>query len=294
MPLRVVNLFIHQRSINIMRTNEWVDKLETELKLRGFSENTINMYKIHIKNFLNGCDKTPDKISEDDIKKYVSTKIVDEKLSPRTIASMIAALRFFFHEVVGNPVVNIKPPKQEKKLPVVLTKDEVIRLINASENLKHRLIVELLYSSGLRVSECLNLKVEDIDMEARVGMVRGGKGKKDRVFILSERVVHDLKNYIKLMGLGHRDHIFVGKNNSKMSPRAVQKIISNLARKAGIKKKVTPHTLRHSFATHLLEQGVDIRKIQELLGHANLSTTQIYTKVSTEELRKIRSPLDAI
>ncbi len=277
-----------------MRTNEWVSKLEMELKLRGFSENTINMYVLHTKNFLGDLRKDPKKITEDDVKNYVSRKIVDEKLSSRTIASIIAALRFFFHEVVKNPVVNIRPPKQEKKLPVVLTKEEIRRMIDAATNLKHKLLVELLYSSGLRISECLNLKVKDIDINTMTGVVRGGKGNKDRVFIISERVAEDLRSYINSNQLSPEDHIFTGTDNTKMTPRAAQKIISTLAQRAGINKKVTPHTLRHSFATHLLEQGVDIRKIQELLGHANLSTTQIYTKVSTRELRKIKSPLDSI
>ena len=279
-----------------MRTspNEWLEKLETELKLRGFSENTIKSYVMHAKNFMKDVKKDLRKVSEEDIKKYISKKMVDEKLSSRTIASILAALRFLFHEVAEKPIVNIKPPKQEKKLPVVLTREEVKGMIDAASNPKHRLLVKFLYSAGLRISECLNLRVNDVDLESMVGIVRRGKGKKDRMFIISEKLAEDLEEYIIKNNLAPEDYIFPGKNSSRMSERAAQKIIAQLAKKAGITKKVTPHTLRHSFATHLLEQGVDIRKIQELLGHANLSTTQIYTRVSTEELKKIRSPLDFI
>ncbi len=281
---------------SIMRTSdeEWLNKMELELKLRGFSENTIKSYTLHTRNFLKWLNKSVMDVGNEDVKRYVSKKLMDEGVSSRTIASIIAALRFFFSEVVGRPIVNIKPPKQEKKLPVVLSREEVRKMINTADNPKHRLLLQLLYSSGLRISECLNLRLEDIDLRSRTGLVKGGKGKKDRIFILSEKVVQELERYAAENNLSRNDFLFPGKNNSRMSVRAAQKIIAGISKKAGINKKVTPHTLRHSFATHLLEQGVDIRKIQELLGHANLSTTQIYTKVSTEELRKIKSPLDDI
>ncbi len=279
-----------------MRTSKWIEMLEAELKLRGFTENTISSYTILVRNFLEDMNKDPKRISEGDVKAYISKKMVDEGLSPRSVVCIIAALRFFFEEVVGrDDVVKIKPPKQDKKLPTVLTKEEVRLLIDAAENLKHRALVELLYSSGLRISECLNLRVKDLDLDRMVGVVRAGKGRKDRMFILSRRAAEDVRQLILMENKGSEDFIFTGKNKRKrMTSRAAQKIISKLAEKAGITKNVTPHVLRHSFATHLLEGGVDIRKIQELLGHANLNTTQIYTKVSMEELRKIRSPLDEI
>ncbi len=278
-----------------MRTqSKYLARMESELRLRGFTENTIKSYLIHVKNFLKKVGKDPAKITEEDVKDYISQKMIEEGLSTRTIACIMAALRFFFSEVMKKEdVVRFKPPKQEKKLPTVLTREEVRALIDAAENIKHKALVELLYSSGLRISECLNLKVKDIDFNNLVGVVRGGKGKKDRIFIVSRRAAEDLQTLIIMEDKSSEDYIFTGKNrNRPMTPRAAQKIISNLSAMAGITKNVTPHVLRHSFATHLLEAGVDIRRIQELLGHANLNTTQIYTKVSTKELMKIKSPLD--
>ena len=145
----------------------------------------------------------------------------------------------------------------------------------------------LLYSSGIRLSECIKMKRKDLELDEKIGWVRRGKGAKDRLMILSEKVSKDLTRFLK----ERKGFVFVGRNGH-LSKRLVQKVLADLAGKAGLSKHVHPHMLRHSFATHLLEAGVDIRKIQELLGHADLSTTQIYTKVSTAELKKVRSPLD--
>ena len=147
-------------------------------------------------------------------------------------------------------------------------------------------------SSGLRLSECIHLKVEDLELEEKIGWVRKGKGSKDRFFILSERLIEDIKVYLEKEK--RKGFLFFGYGNKELSKRAVQKLVALAAARAGIRKRVKVHTLRHSFATHLLEAGVDIRKIQELLGHADLSTTQIYTKVSAAQLRGIKSPLDLL
>ena len=149
-----------------------------------------------------------------------------------------------------------------------------------------------LRSSGLRLSEALNLKVSDLELEENIGWVRQGKGGKDRMFILSEALTKELKKYIAKQKV--KGYLFPNRLGKQLTPNNIQKIVSRAAKVAKINKKVSPHTLRHSFATHLLESGVGIRQIQELLGHANLQTTQIYTKVSTEELKKIQSPLDSI
>ncbi len=269
---------------------EFEKKLETELKLRGFSENTINSYIFYNKKFLEFCKKEPLEVKEDDIKNFIAHKI-SEGASPRTVVLIQSALRFFYDEILKKGIVNLKPPKISKSLPVVLTREEVKNLINSVKNKKHKLIIEFLYSSGLRLSELINLKVSDLELEEKIGWVRKGKGSKDRIFILSSKLVEELKEYLK--NKKDSDFVFSGRNG-KMSERNVQKIIRIAAKKAGIKKKVSPHTLRHSFATHLLESGENIRKIQELLGHSNLSTTQIYTHVSIEELKKVKSPLDEL
>jgi len=173
----------------------------------------------------------------------------------------------------------------------VLTKEEVKKLIDATENKTHRLMLMLLYSSGIRLSELVNLKAGDLELEQAMGWVRSGKGAKDRLFIISKNLTGELKDFAAAK---KRDDFLFSGRNGRMTPRNVQKIVASSAKKAGIEKNVHPHTLRHSLATHLLEDGTDIRKIQTLLGHSNLSTTQIYTHVSMEELKKIKNPLDGL
>lgn len=267
---------------------DYFKRLETELKLRGFSKNTISSYIFYNKKFLEFCRKEPIEVEEDDVKNFIAQKI-SEGVNPKTVVLIQSALRFFYDEILKKGIVNLKSPKISKSLPIVLTREEVRTLIDSTKNKKHRLIIKLLYSSGLRLSELINLKVCDLELEERIGWVRKGKGAKDRMFIISSKLIDELKEYLK--NKKDFDYVFSGRNG-KMSERNVQKIIKVAAKKAGIEKKISTHTLRHSFATHLLEAGENIRKIQELLGHSNLSTTQIYTHVSTEELKKIKSPLD--
>jgi integrase/recombinase XerD len=174
-----------------------------------------------------------------------------------------------------------------------LTKEEVKKLINSIVSKKSRLMVSFMYACGFRVSELVNLKVKDLNFEEKMGSVRQGKGKKDRTFNLPEFLLEDLKNQAEKQKEEKREHLFTGPKG-RLSERNLQKIIQKAAIRAEIKKDVHCHTLRHSFATHLLENGTDIRKIQELLGHADLSTTQIYTHISREELKKIKSPLDEV
>jgi len=267
-----------------------LEKLETELKLRAFSPRTVQSYLFYNRKFLEFIKKEPEQMNEDDIKKYIAS-LMEKNISPKSIIMIKAALKFFYDEVLGKNIVNIKSPKVSQKLPVVLTREEIKKLIDSIKNEKHRLIIALLYSSGMRLSELVNLKVGDLELEERIGWVRGGKGAKDRLFLISHKLLDELKENTK--GKKESDFIFEGYKGS-MSPRNIQKIVTSETKKAGIKKSVHVHTLRHTFATHLLESGEDIRKIQELLGHANLSTTQIYTHVSTEELKKIKNPLDEL
>ena len=187
-------------------------------------------------------------------------------------------------------VDKITPPKIPKKLPTVLSKEEVKKLIEVTTHEKSRLIIKLLYATGLRLSECLNLKIEDLELNEKMGWVRSGKGAKDRLFTLPDILINDIQRYTRINGITS-GHLFRGRKGS-MTPRNVQKIFNYAGKKAGLNKRVTPHKLRHSYATHLLEAGTDIRVIQELLGHSNLQTTQIYTRVSKEELKKVKSPLE--
>lgn len=269
------------------------DQLEIELKLRGFSVQTIKTYTRHNKLFLDYVKKEPRDVNEEDIKNYLAHVISDEKASPRTVALKKAALKFLYDELMKKGIVNLKTPKIPKSSPTVLTKEEVKVLINAATRDKTRLIMELLYSSGLRVSECVTLKINDLDLESKIIRVKSGKGNKDRITILSSNMIPELKRYILTLD---KDEVYLFPNSkgSNLSVRNIQKLIQKSAVKAGIKKNVSPHTLRHSFATHLLEAGTDIRLIQELLGHSQLSTTQIYTHVSKEQLSRIKSPLDTV
>ncbi len=273
--------------------DESLKKLSTDLKLRGFSKQTIKTYLFYNQKFIEFTKKQPEDIIEDDIKDFLGFKYSDDSLSNASIALIKAALKFFFTETLGKKLSDLKTPKKSNKLPVVLNKSEIINLINKTENRKHKLIIELLYSTGLRLSECVNLKYSDIDLNEGIGWVRSGKGSKDRIFIISEMFKKDLLHYIEDTKSNSKGYIFLV-NGRKMSTRGIQHAIKVSAERAGIEKNVHVHTLRHSFATHLLENGVDIRKIQKLLGHSNLQTTQIYTQVSSEEIKKIKSPLDML
>ncbi|MDD5474207.1 MAG: tyrosine-type recombinase/integrase [Candidatus Methanoperedens sp.] len=268
-------------------------KLETELKLRGFSKQTSKMYLFYNQKFLAYIKKPPEDVTEDDIKDFLAYNISDQSLSNASIALIKASLKFFYTEMLGKNISMIKTPKASKKLPVVLNRAEIKELLDNTKNLKHRLLIELLYSTGLRLSECINLKYSDLDINDGIGWVRMGKGAKDRIFIISDIFKNDLIGYTEKTGADGKGFIF-SVNGRKMSPRSIQHAIKVSVERAGIEKDVHVHTLRHSFATHLLENGVDIRKIQKLLGHSNLQTTQIYTQVSSEEIKKIKSPLDML
>ena len=259
--------------------------LASELKLRGFSPQTLRTYLYHNQRFLEFTKKQPEQITQSDVKEYLAHQI--DHNSTSTVALIKSALKFHYDEILHKNIIDFKTPKIEKKLPIILTKEEVKRLIQAAPTKKSQLIIKMLYSSGLRLSECLNLKVDDLELDQKIGWVRHGKGGKDRMFILSETLVKDFKKHLK-----NYSSPYLFSLNQPLNPRTIQQMIKRVAEKAGIKKNVSPHKLRHSFATHLLEAGTDVRVIQELLGHSDLSTTQIYTKVSTEQIKKVKSPLD--
>jgi len=264
-----------------------IDKLRNELKLRGFSPLTVRNYSFFVEKFLNKAGKDAKDVTEDDAKAYLSD-MFDTK-SKNTIMLAAASLKFFYSEILKKEFANVKMPKKDKTLPEVLTKDEVRNLIDSTDNEKSRLILSFLYSTGLRVSELVNLKVEDINFEECTGWVRRGKGAKDRLFNVSRNLLSELKTYLE-----GRGNIYVFSKEKPLTTRNIQKIICGTKKRAGINKKVTPHTLRHSFATHLLEAGTDIRMIQAILGHSSLSTTQLYTHISSEQIKKVQNPFDVL
>jgi len=264
-------------------------KINIEIKLRGFTKQTAKMYILYNKQFLKKYQINPTDTTEDDIKLFLTDKLIDENLNTKSISLIKSALLFYYNELL-NKNFNIKTPKIKKTSPVVLTKEEVTILFNSINNFQHKLILKLYYASGLRLSEAIILKKKDIDFNENILWVRDGKGGKDRMTILSKTLSKELKEFSKYKE--KNDFIFTNKKNEPLNPRTIQFAMEKAKLKSNINKDIHVHTLRHTFATHLLEAGVDIRKIQELLGHSDLSTTQIYTTVSNKELKKIKSPLD--
>ena len=275
-----------------MTPKEFLEKIEIELKISKSSEHTIKSYVRANKELLDFVGKNPEEITKDDVKKFLA-----ENISQRASSSVIlflSAVRYSFSNILEHdPTVGIKRPKKERKIPSVLTKDEMRKLLSVIENKKSKLMISMIYACGFRVSELVNLKINDFDLEEDIGHVRQGKGRKDRIFNIPENLKKLIEKQIKTQSEKNETYLFSGANGS-LSSRNLQKIIKKAVDKTEIKKSVSPHTLRHSFATHLLENNVDIRKIQELLGHADLSTTQIYTHISREELKKIKSPIETL
>ena len=271
-------------------------RVTEEIKLRGYSPKTNKAYLCHIKRFVRHFrQKKINELSNKEIREYLLSLIDETQCSEAYLDQGISAIKFLYSNVLKKTdmVVDIKRPKKNKKLPEVLSEGDICRLFNSISNKKHRLILLLTYASGLRVSEVVRLKLENFDFERKLIHIKQGKGKRDRYTILSQVVVNNLKEYIRFMEPD--EWLFPGaKPGTHITERSVQNILDKAVLKAKISKKVTVHTLRHSFATHLLERGTDLRYIQELLGHASSKTTEIYTHVSRRKLSNIQSPLDMI
>lgn len=267
---------------------EYIEKLE----LKRYAENTTKVYISSFEKFINYYhDSELISLNENDIRNYLKKLIKDNK-SNSYINQAINAIKFYYEVVLGMPnsFYAIERPRKQKKLPEVLAKKDVLSIIKNTNNIKHRCIVSLLYSAGLRRSELLNLKLKDIDSKRMVIKISQTKGNKDRFSILNKSVLLDLRDYHKLYK--PTKYLFEGLTpGTKYSESSVLNIVKNTAIKAGILKKVTPHILRHSFATHLLENGTDLRLIQMLLGLSSTKTTEIYTHVTTKNLNKIKDLL---
>ena len=266
--------------------------LKQELKIRKFSPKTIKSYLHYNTEFLKFIDKSPKLVKNDDIRKYLENKI-DKNIGSSTLSLIINALKFYYQQILGrNLLFNIKHPQKDKKLPVVLSKNEIKLLLGTIDNVKHKLSLALMYSAGLRVSEIIKLKTKDLDFDNQILWVRRGKGNKDRQTLLPKILINVLKKYTKNSNLD--DYVFESNRGGILTERSIQKVFHNALIKSKICKNATCHSLRHSFATHLLEAGTDIRYIQELLGHKRLETTQIYTHITNKKLKNIKSPLDNI
>jgi integrase/recombinase XerD len=266
-----------------------------KLERRRYSPNTIKSYKSYISDFateFKGQDLT--RITRTQIDSYIHGLIKKKAISPSQQHQRINAIKFYYEKVLGykKDYYLIERPKRGRKLPTVLSEEEVLSILSCLTNIKHKAIIGTIYSSGLRRSELIGLRKQDVLFDRKMIMIRGAKGKKDRTSVLSDSIAVVLKKYLEM----HKPNywLFEGPKRNQYSATSISKILHRAAKKAGIERKVTPHMLRHSFATHLLEQGIDIRYIQTILGHSSSKTTEIYTHVSKKSLSNIISPLDVI
>ena len=267
----------------------YLKKLEEELRLRKYSPKTITAYLACVANYLKVKKNDFEIVDVDFIKQYLLSKM-NEGVSSQTTNQNLQAINFFCCNVLKfDRKIDIKFAKTPRKLPIVLSRDEIQIILKNIENKKHKLMVTLAYSSGLRVSEVTNLKIKDINLMELTIHLKCAKGNKDRLTVFPEKLTKDIKRLISDKSFDN--YVFDSERGGKLTERTAQKVFENAFKKSGVKKKATFHSLRHSFATHLLENGVDVRYVQELLGHANIRTTQIYTQVTNPSLKKIKSPL---
>jgi len=271
------------------------EQYKAKLTQKRYSENTIKTYTKYFEDFINYfSNKELANIKTDEINAYILELIESKNISSSQQNQRINAIKFYYEKVLKQEkqYYSIERPNKEFRLPDILSKAEIKLIFENTTNLKHKCILEIIYSAGLRRGEVLSLKPVDIDSKRMRIKVRGGKGKKDRYTLLSKAVLNDLRSYFK--AYKPKVWLFEGLNNGQYSATSVAKVLKKYATKAGIKKRVHVHMLRHSFATHLLEQGTNLRIIQELLGHEDIKTTEIYTHISSLEIDKVINPIDEI
>ncbi len=276
---------------------KYYDMMSNELKIRGYSKKTNETYLRCMRDFVKYHMKSPDELDFVDIKAYQVYLVNDKKVSYTVFNQSVCAIRFFYRNVMQKEwdIKHIPFQKKRKKLPDVLSVQEVARLINAASYIKHKAILQTLYSTGMRLQELVNLNYKDINSGRKSVRIRQGKGKKDRYVMLSETLLKTLREYWISSDPKPYEYLFPGRNNGcQIHTRSVQHAVEMAGKRAGLERKVTPHLLRHSFGTHLLEMGANIRVIQLLMGHRNLSTTTIYTHVANNFINETPSPLDTL
>lgn len=272
---------------------DFIELIKKEGLRRGLSNRTILTYCTCVKKFFIKCQKDPKKVKKADIQQYLDF-LLKRGASGSTLNVYLNALKFLFEGILGKRLLfRIKFSKIPKTLPSVLTKEEVLSLFSAISNERHKLIIKLIYSAGLRVSELTNLRVSDLELSKNIGWVRKGKGNKDRPFIISQKLKEDIIRHIDSQNLEYGSLLFRGRNG-RLSPRTISVIIKKAAKKAKIRKNVHPHTLRHSFTTHLIEDGYDVSTIQHLLGHNSSQTTMKYIHAASPRIINVRSPYDSL
>lgn len=267
---------------------KWLEEAGIYLRLRNFSPKTVKAYVSALRFFF--CFQNGDvSFDLERVRRFLLMK-VEAGASPQTVNLYLHAIKFFYRCIVKNPVqIDLKFAKRSLKLPVVLSRDEILRIIEVIGNFKHRLMISLAYGAGLRVSEVVKLRVGDVDVSGLTLHVKDAKGGKDRMTVFPEKLVADIQNFVA--GKDKHDFVFPSERGGRLTTRTAQKIFDSALGKANILKDASFHSLRHSFATHLLENGTDTRFVQELLGHQNIRTTQRYTQVTNPMLKKIKSPL---
>ena len=272
-----------------MIMQHWLDKTEQDIRLRNYSNRTVKSYLLCLKDYFLYKKSDIDHVDVDNIKQFLLNKQASGA-APQTVNLYLNAIKFFYREVIADcQRIDIKFSKKNKRLPIVLSRSEVKQILESIKNTKHRLIISLSYGAGLRVSEVIDLRVRDVDLDELTIHIKQAKGKKDRITVFPEKLKTDMQNLIA--GKDKKDWVFASERGGKLTTRTAQKVFENSIKKTGIKKSATFHSLRHSFATHLLENGIDVRYVQELLGHQNIRTTQKYTQVTNPMLKNIKSPL---
>ena len=266
-----------------------LQKTERELIIKNYSLKTIKSYLFGLKSYFIFKKINFDRLDEENIKDFL-LYCSDKGVSPQSRNIFLSAIKFYYHHVTkAKQTIKISSAKKPSRLPVILSRNEVEQILQSLKNSKHKLLLSLAYGSGLRVSEATALKCQDLNLGELTIYIKQSKGQKDRISIIPAKLCDDLKNLCA--GKNEDDFVFASERGGKLSTRSAQKVFKNALLKSGLNKKLTFHSLRHSFATHLLENGVDVRYVQELLGHHNIRTTQIYTHVTNPKLKNIKSPL---
>jgi integrase/recombinase XerD len=266
-----------------------LQKTERELRIKNYSNKTIKSYIYGLKEYFSFKVNNLTELDQNNIRNFLL--FCEQKyISPQSRNLFLNAIKFYYRNILRNAQkIEIQSAKRPKGLPVVLSRIEIRKIIESSKNPKHKLLLSLAYGAGLRVSEVVSLKVHDLALDELTIHIKQAKGQKDRISVIPESIANDLRNLIA--GKENNDFVFTSERGGKLTIRTAQKVFENTLRFSKIKKDVTFHSLRHSFATHLLENGTDVRYVQELLGHQNIRTTQRYTQVTNPQLKNIKSPL---
>jgi integrase/recombinase XerD len=274
---------------------ELTSKFKQKLILQRYADSTVRSYVNCVSKFLKAFEKYELKnVNEQNIENYISHLLTTEQISDSYQKQMLGSIGKFFELLYDRKLnlYSLYPKRKKTTLPKFISQHEVKQMFRVCTNLKHLCILKLLYGGGLRLSEVLNLKIADIDSNNMLIHILDAKGKKDRNVMLPHTLLADLRNYFK--EYKPQVYLFEGQTKAQYSAKSVQNIVKNMAKRAGISKNVTPHVLRHSFATHLIENGTDIRFVQDLLGHGSIKTTEIYTHITDVSKSKIKSPLDQL